>query len=857
MDWYDRPIDEVYSTLDADETGLTSTEAERRLQTVGPNDIRETQQCSPLSIFVAQFSSVLIWVLLVAAGLSFWVGHTVDAVLIAIIVVANGVFGFVQDYRAEQALQALRSMSSPSAIVIRDGGEQRIDARKLIPGDIVRLDEGSAVPADARLIESHSLEVDEAPLTGESIPVEKETGTIESDTELAERSNMVYKQTNVVRGHGTALVVDTGMETQVGKIATQLLEVDAQQTPLQRDLDTLGTRLGVGVLALSALLVPLLVVGGTSLIEASLTAVSLSVAAIPEGLPAVVTLTLVLGVTQMASERALVRTLPSVEALGAVDTICTDKTGTLTEGQMQVTDVWMFDDVRRVSTELVKSHLRFELLFEIGVLCNNASLEADYGDPTESALLDAGIRSGIDVENLRQSRPRRDELPFTSDRKRMTTAHAEHVYMKGAPEVVVKRCTRILTADGVTTLDEPTRTRVLEQTTAFANRALRVLGFAYKDRDDDGDWEENLIFVGLQGLIDPPRDEVKPAIEETYRAGIDVKMLTGDNHVTARAVGEQLGITSEVISGRDLDELDDQTLRTTVEEIDVFARVTPEHKVRILRALQANEHMVAMTGDGVNDAPALKNADIGIAMGVRGTDVAKESSNIVLLDDNYATITNAVRQGRTIFDNIWKFVAYLLSANVAEVLLVFIASLFGYLILPAVQLLWINLLTDGLPALALGTDPASKDVMDRPPRRNDRRVIDRAMVLLIGGIGTVATVILLGVMVLTLAGAQSVTPYAMTMVFTGFVVFEFAKLFVIRWTRETALTANRWLIVAVVASFCLHLAVLYTPLQRYFGTVPLTVFDWGILFGAVAIALPLFLGVAVSVKHISLHRPRT
>jgi Ca2+-transporting ATPase len=382
------------------------------------------------------------------------------------------------------------------------------------------------------------------------------------------------------------------------------------------------------------------------------------------------------------------------------------------------------------------------------------------------------------------------------------------------------------------------REHVLEQSEAFAGRALRVLGFAYKDRDDDGGPEENLVFVGLQGLIDPPRAEVADAIGETRRAGIDVKMITGDNRLTATAVGRDVGIDSDVLTGPELEAMTDDELRDRVVDVDIFARATPSHKVRILRALQANGRTVAMTGDGVNDAPALKNADVGIAMGVRGTDVAKESSDIVLLDDNYATIENAVRRGRTIFDNVWKFVAYLLSANLSEVLLVFVASLFGYLILPAVQLLWINLLTDGLPALALGADPAGEDVMERPPRENTRGVIDRPMLAVMGGVGLTTTVAMLAVMFLTLDGESAVTPYAMTMVFTGFVVFEFAKLYVVRWVKDTPATANRWLTAAVGTSLAAHLSVLYTPLNRYFNTVPLDTADWGFLLGALALALP-------------------
>jgi Ca2+-transporting ATPase len=604
----------------------------------------------------------------------------------------------------------------------------------------------------------------------------------------------------------------------------------------------------------------LLLIDGRGYVQAGLTAVSLAVAAVPEGLPAVVTLTLALGVRRMVDEKALVRTLPAVEALGAVDVVCTDKTGTLTEGEMRVRTVWIDDEVveidengtditndrkERDGSDSADRDRRLELLFEIGAVCNDATLEA--GDPTEQALLMAAADHGFDVEALREERPRVDEISFSSERKRMTTIHDDVVYLKGAPTVVLERSTRVLGADGPVELDSQTRSAIEAQVETFAEDALRVLGFAYKERDDDGGPEENLVFVGLQGLLDPPRAEVPEAIADTYRAGIDVKMITGDNAVTARAIAAAVGIESDVLTGREIDALDETTLRERVEEIDVFARAEPDHKVRILEALQANGAAVAMTGDGVNDAPALKIADVGIAMGVRGTDVAKQASDIVLLDDNYATIRTAIGRGRTTFDNIWKFVAYLLSANAAEVAVVFAASLFGYLILPAVQLLWVNLLTDGLPALAIGADPGG-DVMDRAPRDQASGIIDAEMLKFIGGAGVVATALLLWLMFYTLDGAPTVTPYAMTMVFTGLVVFEFVKLFAVRWTKETPLLTNPWLAVAVGASFLLQLAVLYTPLHEYFGTVPLGIADWGLLGFVLLVGTPLLLFVGWFVR---------
>jgi len=842
-DWHARPIEELYATLDTDEGGLESAEAQRRLDRVGPNELDEERGRHPIRILVAQFSSWLIWVLIGAAALSLAIGHVVDAALIAVILAANGAFGFLQEYRAERSLAALRELAMPTATVRRDGQDKTVPATDVVPGDVLLLTQGDVVPADGRIIDSRSLEVDEAALTGESVPVEKSPGVVDADTPVAERSNAVFSGTNVSRGRAEVLIVGTGMDTEVGEIATALLEAEAPDTPLERDLDRLGRRLGIGVVLLSAVVFPLLAFRDSGLVDAALTAVSLAVAAVPEGLPAVVTLTLALGVRRMAEEDALVRTLPAVEALGSIDVVCTDKTGTLTEGEMRVQSAWVHDET--LAVDGVDGTDRLDLLLEIGAVCNDA--DADDGDPTERGLLVAAEERGLDVDALRSAKPRRDEHAFSSERKRMATVHDDVVYVKGAPLTVLERSSQVLGPDGPVDLDEAVADRVRDQVETFAANALRVLAFAYKDRDADGGPEEGLTFVGLVGLLDPPRPEVAEAIAETRRAGIDVKVITGDNPVTARAISAQIGVDSSVMTGRDVAALDDDELRARVEDVDVFARAEPAHKVRILRALQANGHAVAMTGDGVNDAPALKNADVGISMGVRGTEVAKQASDIVLLDDNYDTIRAAIKRGRTVFDNVWKFVAYLVSANVAEVAVVFVASLFGYLILPAVQLLWINLLTDGLPALALGTDP-SGDVMDRPPREVSAGIIDRDMLQFIGGAGAAATLLVLGLMAYVLDGAAGVTPYAVTMVFTGFVILEFGKLYVVRWTRATPTLSNPWLALAVLTSLVLHLAVLYTPLSRYFGTVPLGVADWLVLGVVFAAAVPLFALVGYVVR---------
>ncbi|EMA18182.1 calcium-translocating P-type ATPase, PMCA-type [Haloarcula amylolytica] len=850
---------DALSGLDSESDGLSASEARTRRDRHGENEITQGSKRTPLDIAIAQFDSALIWVLVAAAILSVWAGHAVDAVLIAVIVVGNGLFGFVQDYRAEGTLESLRELTAPTATVRREGQSVEVDATELVPGDVIELESGDVVPADGRLIGCQSLEVDEAALTGESTPVSKGTDPVDLDAPLAEREPMVYKGTNVTRGSGVAVLTATGMDTEVGAIARQLAGTEETDTPLQTELDTLGRTLGIGVMVLAALVVPLLVFRGTELIQAALTAISLAVAAVPEGLPAVVTLTLALGVRKMADENALVRRLPAVEALGSVDVICTDKTGTLTEGRMSVSRIWVNDAVVD-SDEIEGEPLpdRVATVLRAGTLCSDATLEA--GDPTEQAIVMAADESGIDVERLREEHPRTDEIPFSSERKWMGTVHDDTVYVKGAPEVILSKCSRVLTDTGPADLTPDRAEQIREQVGAFADDALRVLAVAYTEdttvverNDTTGEADDvsaDLIFAGLVGMIDPAREEVADAIAATERAGVGVKMVTGDNVRTAAAIAGELGLGQRVMEGRDVEECSEEALRDRVESVDVFARTSPEHKVRILQALQANGHTVAMTGDGVNDAPALKNADIGVAMGVRGTDVAKQASDVILLDDNYATIERAIERGRAIFDNVWKFVGYLLSANVAEVAIVFIASLFGYLVLPAVQLLWINLLTDGLPALALGADPKSDDVMQRPPRDPDRGIVDHDMLALIGGTGVISTTVMLGLLLVTLAGAPAVTPYAMTMIFTGFVFLEFEKLYVIRWLRETPTLSNRWLASAVGGSILLQLAVLYTPLNVYFGTVPLRLTDWGLIGGILLLALPLYLAVASGVKRL-------
>ncbi|MFB6183751.1 MAG: cation-translocating P-type ATPase [Haloarculaceae archaeon] len=888
VDWHSVPLDAVYEELDTGETGLSAAEAARRLDDYGPNEIRKGKSVSAVDLFVAQFRDVLIYLLVFAAVLSLAVGflpgqepNYVDAGLILLILLGNGLFGFVQDYRAEKSMERLREMATPDATVVRDGRKVTVDARAVVPGDVVVVGQGDAIPADARLVEATDFETLEAPLTGESTTVAKATGRLDPETPLAERTNMVYMNTSAVSGRGRAVVVETGMETEVGAIATQMQQSERGETPFQAEVDALGRRIGYGVLALIALVVVVQVLfTQAGAFAIALTAITLAVAAVPEGLPAVVTLTLALGAQRMVERNALVRRLPVVESLGSVDVVLTDKTGTLTESQMTVTRVAVGGETYEVTGAGLEPDGEFRRdgervdpaalapLLRCGAVCNDAertpeSAAAAYlGDPTEVALLVSAAKAGVggDGERLR-------EIPFSSERQRMTVVVTERgddagesavgveadgsdgfrtgatAYVKGAPEAVLDRCETVLEDGEVRELTDHRRAEILDRTEAFAGDALRVLGFARKrgvDPDaDEESLETGLTFLGLQGMIDPPRQEVRQAISDCRDAGIRVVMVTGDNLETAKAVGTEIGFDpADALTGPDVEGLSDERLREVVEEVEVFARVTPEHKVRVLQALQANGHTVAMTGDGVNDAPGVRNADVGIAMGVRGTDVTKEASDMVLQDDDFVTIRDAVAEGRGIFDNIRKFVTLLLSANTGEVLTVFVGVLLGSalfpdlfaenaeaLVLTPVMLLWINLVTDGLPALALGVDPKSPDVLDRPPRADGESVIDREVVVSILSIGVAVTVAGLALFFESLGTFESLVR-AQTLLFTFFVVAEMGVIQVIRRRFGQSVLSNRWLVAAVVGSLALQLLVLYTPIAGAFGVYALERPGW-------------------------------
>ena len=904
MDWHAGEVSEVFSALDSGESGLTTAEAEARLDEHGPNEIQREAGPSPLSILVAQFNDALVYLLVLAAVLSVAVGllpgqspEYTEAGLILAILLANGVFGFVQDYQAERSIQALRELATPDATVVRDGEVRTVDSRAVVPGDVIVLEQGDAVPADARLFSATALSSDESTLTGESAAVEKGIEPAPADAPLAERPSMVYANTSVVAGRGRAVVVETGMDTEVGAIAGQLAAAEDAETPFQAEVDRLGGRIGLGVMALIVVVAAAqLLATAAGAVTVVLVAVTLAVAAVPEGLPAVVTLTLALGSRKLLARNALVRSLPVVESLGSVDVIVTDKTGTLTENTMTVRRIAAGGATYEVSgtgTEPEGSFSRaseaggggdadpvdpddadaLTRLLRAGAECNNAERneEGYRGDPTEVAVLVAAAKAGIGPETRRLR-----EVPFSSARKRMTVVvegdgaegrtgggdeatDGPTAYVKGAPEVLLDRCDRILLDGEVVELTAERREVVLERNREFAADALRVLGFAERrgvdpDADPD-DLESGLVFLGLQGMIDPPRSEVPGAVADCRSAGIRAVMVTGDNVETAKAVGREVGFDTEgALSGNDVEGLPDDELAETVESVDVFARVAPEHKVAILSALQRNGHTVAMTGDGVNDAPALRSADVGVAMGKRGTDVARAASDMVLLDDNFTTIRDAVEAGRGVFDNLRKFVNYLLSANAGEVAVVFLGVLVGAALFPAafagqpealiltpVMLLWINLVTDGLPALALGADPAAPDVMERPPRGRDDPVIGRRMAASILGIGAIMAAT--GLAVFFYALGREGLLVAQTALFTFLVAVEVVRIQVIRSRFSHPIGSNRWLLAAVGTSLALQLAVLYTPLAELFSVVPLGLAEWGWIAAGFVAFLALNLGM--------------
>lgn len=850
--WHQKELKEILEELRTTPQGLSMEEARRRLDEYGPNELKEKKKKTPFIIFLDQFRDFMILVLIAAAVVSGIIGEPSDTIAIIVIVMLNAVIGFVQEYRAEKAMAALKKMASPLATVIRDGQATNIPSAELVPGDIVLLEAGNVVPADLRLIEAIQLKIEEAALTGESVPVEKGINPLkEEHLSLGDRKNMAYKGTIVTYGRGRGVVVATGMNTELGRIATMLQEEEEVKTPLQKRLQAFGKRLSIAVLAICAIVFLVGLIRGEEVLRMLLTAISLAVAAIPEALPAVVTISLALGAKKMVKQNALIRRLPAVETLGSVTYICSDKTGTLTLNRMTVEEIYVDGNVIKIQpSALSLQSSAFSLLMTALSLSNDARLDANgniIGDPTEIALFNVAKEMGFPKSEMESLYPRIAEIPFDSERKCMTTIHkAEAItsmfpglssayisFTKGAIEVLVERADNILTSEGIKSLNKEELLRISER---MAAEGLRVLGIAMRPLDSipeditPENVERGLTILGLVGMMDPPREEVKEAVKLCKSAGIKPVMITGDHPLTAKVIAKRIGIINahedeEVITGKELDALSLEEFEKRVEHIRVYARVAPEQKLKIVKALQDRGQFVAMTGDGVNDAPALKRADIGIAMGITGTDVAKESAHMILLDDNFATIVRAVKEGRRIFDNIRKFIKYTMTSNSGEIWTIFLAPFLGLPIpLLPIHILWINLVTDGLPGLALAAEPAEKDVMQRPPRHPQESIFAHGLGAHIIWVG-----LLMGFVSIFTQAWSIKTGHAhwQTMVFTVLCLSQMGHVLAIRSEKESLFTqglmTNKPLVGAFLLTFVLQMATIYVPfLNPVFKTEPLT-----------------------------------
>jgi len=812
---------EVLKHFSSEINGLGEGEAQKRLAQYGPNEIARKREISLARIFLSQFNSFIVYILVAAVIISLILHEYIDSAVIIAILIVNAVLGFFQEYRAEKAIESLKKMAALQATVVRDGKKKRINTNKLVPGDVIAFESGDRIPADARIIEGYLLEVMESSLTGESLSVRKDSTPIDDTSTLGDMKNMLFAGTNVTSGSGRAVVVRTGMETEMGKIAESIDSVEDDETPLQKRLDILGRKLGMLTLIICGIIIVFGIFKGGNILEMIMVGVSLAVAAVPEGLPIVVTIALALGVKRMVRHNALVKRLHSVETLGCTTVICTDKTGTLTRNEMTVTKLYVNDTIVDItgtgygtSGEFFSSGekidpLPAELLLSIGALNNDAALsekESIIGDPTEGCLIVSAAKAGLRKSILNDKFPRVNEIPFDSERKRKSTVHRTKegffMYTKGAPDMVINLCSKIVADGKVSPLTDEAKNMIIETNKKFASQALRVLAFAYKPlasgKDIDKSDENDLIFVGLQGMIDPPRDEVRSAIEKCRNAGIRSIMITGDYALTAQAIAHQLGIEGDAVTGEEL-----------------------------------TGEVVAMSGDGINDAPALKEADIGIAMGITGTDVTKETADMVLLDDKFTSIVNAVEQGRGIYENIKKFVNYLLSSNLGEVLILFIAMIIGFkdssgaIVMPllATQILWLNLITDGLPAVALGVDPIRKGIMDVPPRNPDEPIITKNMAT---NIIIISVLMAAGVLFIFNRFLPEGDTIARTIAFTSIVMLEMVRVTMIRSQYKLPFFSNMYLIGAVILSVLLQVAVVYVPVMNIiFKTTALSLYHWG------------------------------
>lgn len=860
--WFSKSSKEVLKELDVNPaTGLSSQEAEKRLEKYGENKLKAKPKKSLLSLFLAQLNDMLIYVLLAAAVITLVIGEYVDAIIIILVVLINAFVGLIQESKAEKAIEALQQMTTPKTLVKRDGEIKEINSEHVVPGDIVVIDAGRFIPADIRLIESVNLQIEESALTGESVPTDKDSNAIFEDpkTPIGDRSNMLFMSTLSTYGRGEGVVVGTGMETEMGNIAKALDEDVDEMTPLQRRLDELGKVLGFICIGICVVIFIVALIQGRELFDMFLTAISLAVAAIPEGLAAIVAIVLSIGVTKMSKINAIVRKLPAVETLGSVNVICSDKTGTLTQNKMTVVKHYVMNhlkDVPAEGTDFKGSDDEKELIKSL-VLCSDATYENGQGtgDPTEVALIVLGNRHNMTKNDLNQKYKRVGEKPFDSDRKLMSTLNEEgnryRVHTKGAIDNILKIATHALVEGQVVPLTEELKQQYLQVTLEMSNDALRVLGAAYKDVDsiiDADEMESGLTIIGLVGMIDPPRIEVKDSIAEAKMAGIRSIMITGDHKNTAVAIARQLGIADSIeqsLTGAEIDQMSDDEFAQKINDYRVFARVSPEHKVKIVKAFKSHGNIVSMTGDGVNDAPSLKNADIGVAMGITGTDVSKGASDMILTDDNFSTIVHAVEEGRNIYNNIKKAVIFLLSCNLGEVICIFLAILLNWPVpLIATQLLWINLVTDSLPALALGMDPGDKDVMKEKPRDPKESFFAHGAGFraILGG--TLIGLLTLGAFYFGLVEhghyigeanmPEEAITYARTMAFVVLAVSQLFYSLTMRNSKKSifqlGFMTNKLLIGAIIAGIFLQFIVISVPfLADAFGVQMLTLFDWGVV----------------------------
>lgn len=893
--------EEVLNSLNVKQDGLSQEEAQKRLQQYGLNELKKEKKASPIKMFLEQFADILMIILLIAVALSIGsyfiknmedVGELYDAAVIVAIVLATAILGFVEEYRSEKAVEALKKMTAPTAMVVRGGKEIKISTSEIVPGDIILLYTGDKIPADARFIEAINLKVDEAALTGESAPVNKIVNPLPEEAPLNDRRNIAFTGTIVVYGRGKAVATSTGMNTEFGKIAKMVQATGDETTPLEKRTTSIGKWIGVLSIAICLAVAAIGFVEGRDWLDMILWGISLAVAAVPEALPAIVTGALAVGMYRMAKVNTVVKRLPAVETLGCTSVICSDKTGTMTKGEMTVQRIYADGKAIKVSgigyepegeflfedKKIDPSSEELRTLLTAATLCNDAKLEKDAdterwivkGDPTEGALVVTAAKAGLWKEELEQKQPRIAEVPFSSERKRMTTVHVDPgkkkiAYMKGAPELVLERCAKILANGKVRKITQDDRTDILKVTEAMARQALRNLGFGFRELPDNAEVfdekiEKDLVFAGIMGMIDPPREEVKDAIYTCRKAGISVVMVTGDHKLTAVAVAKELNLLGEneeegkVLTGEELENMRDEQLIEVVEKVVIYARVSPEHKMRIVKAWKAKGRVVAMTGDGVNDAPALKMSDIGVAMGITGTEVTKEAADMILTDDNFASIVKASREGREIYDNIKKYLTYLLRCNIMEILVMFITVISvpylarllspgvagmtdatigdATIALTATQLLWVNLTTDGLPAIALGVDPGDPDLMERKPRDPNESIFTRDVKIYLSVVPIIMTVLLLfGYFYYKPWEGAHQLAEARTQLLTAMILMELANAVSARSLKYTVFKVgvfkNKFLWYAILSSFGLQLLVLYTPgLNSLFDVHAPEPIDW-------------------------------